>query len=110
MATAVETLCRDIFPAEVATPNGTVRKNVRVFVTSERMIVWAAPFGTPEVVFDMPLTEPGSLEPSRMLSRQDTLTVDTMSGRYHVNRGRGCGCTGPSRVLKALGAPVEWPA
>jgi len=108
MATAVETLCRDIFPAEIACPDGSVLRDVRAFVTSGRLVVWAAPNGQPVQVLDVPLTDPGSVVPSRMLSRYGSLGLDTPAGRYFVNRGRGCGCTGPTRVLKALGAPAEW--
>lgn len=102
-----ETLCRDIFPAELAMPDQTVIAGVRVFITSRRLIAYGEQPGhgiLSEPVVDLLLVEPGSVAPNRG-SLTGSLQCDTPTGRVWVNRGRGCGCHSP---LKALGSPVPW--
>lgn len=96
----VELLRRDIHPAEVLTPDGSVLTKCRVFVTNRRLIVYKA-VGTPLVDVEI---EPDSV-PADRGSLFGQLECVASTGTYWVNRGRGCGCGSP---LKAMGAPVPW--
>jgi hypothetical protein len=108
--TAVELLARDVFPAEVATPDGRVLKDVRVFATTHRLTAYGVDGqGRIVKVIDVDLLEPGSIPRSRStLTGSGRLEAKTAEGTYWVNRGRGCGCHGPTRVLKAFGSPWPW--
>src|ERR1700744_2751649 len=104
-----ETLARDVFPAEVAMPDGRVLRDVRVFATSHRIVAYGVREDGIVALVDSQLLEPGSIPVSRSsLTGSGRLEARTAEGTYWVNRGRGCGCSGPTRVLKALGAPVSW--
>jgi hypothetical protein len=106
---SVETLARDVFPAEVACPDGTVIRDVRVFATSHRVTAYGVVDGGIVKVLDEDLLEAGSIPATRSsLTGSGRLEARTSKGVFWVNRGRGCGCGGPTRVLKALGAPVSW--
>jgi hypothetical protein len=98
-----ERLVRDHFPTECLLPDGSPVKEARVFVTSERVIVWTRGEGfRPRVAYSAPLTT--QVERDRG-SLRTTLVVETEDGRLYVNKARGCGC---GSVLKALGPPVAW--
>lgn len=106
---SVETLCRDVFPAEIAYPDGTVLRDVRAFATSHRLMAFGVDEQGIVKVLDVQLEAPGSIPASRSsLTGSGRLEARTAGGTYWVNRGRGCGCSGPTRVLKALGSPVSW--
>lgn len=101
-----ELLRRDVHPAEVARPDGTVIRRARAFATSHRLLVWQEPErGKITVALDVELAEPFSVPASRG-SLQGSLECATDEGTYWVNRGGGCGCG--QVALKALGAPVPW--
>ena len=58
--TVAERLARDIYPAEVVLPDGTLLKEARAFVTSSRIIVWTESDARwqPNLVFESALTIP----------------------------------------------------
>jgi hypothetical protein len=101
----MELLRRDVHPAEVSTPDGSVFKRCRAFVTSERLIVWQEADRKVKVALDVALTEPSAVPPNRG-SLFGSLECETEHGTYWVNAGRGCGCG--QMVLKALGPPAPW--
>jgi hypothetical protein len=105
-----ETLCRDVYPAEVARPDGSVLKDVRAFATSHRLLVYRAlDGGGVDVALDVELSEPHSIPATRNgLTGGGRVECRTADGTYWVNRGRGCGCFGPSRILRAIGPPIGW--
>ena len=100
----MELLRRDIFPAELAMPDGSVVTEARAFITTHRLFAWAIKQGTIIVVADVELAEPESIEGNRG-TLSGSLQVETTEGTVYVNKGRGCGCHSP---LKALSAPVGW--
>jgi hypothetical protein len=96
-----------VFPAEVALPDGGVLRDVRVFATSHRLIAAGVRDGEIVNVLDVELSDPGSIPTNHSsLTGSGRLEARTADGTYWVNRGRGCGCSGPTRALKALGA--DW--
>jgi len=104
---------RDVHPAEVSLPDGSIVTGARVFVTSHRLLAWkvtqerrGTELGKIEQVVNLRIEDPFSVVASRntLLSTQ-TIEVETTEGTAYVNRGRGCGCHSP---LKALAAPVPW--
>jgi hypothetical protein len=97
-----------VFPAEIACPDGSVIRDVRVFATTHRLVAYGVRDGI-TTVLDVVLEEPGSIPASRSsLTGSGRLEARTADGTFWVNRGRGCGCSGPTRVLKAFGSPVSW--
>ena len=106
MTVEVERLCRDVFPAELAMPDGQIHQGVRAFVTTHRVIAYAEADRKiiPEPVVDVALLEPGSVPASRN-SLFGALECRTASGTVWVNRGRGCGC---HSSLGALASPISW--
>lgn len=104
MDVATERLLRDCFPCEVLL-DGRVVKDCRVFVTSERLLVWHEVAHRPVVLLNEPRASTTQVERDRGTLR-DSLAVQVADGRIvFVNQGRGCGC---HSVLKALGPPVPW--
>ena len=90
---------RDVHPAEVSCPDGRVVTG-RVFVTDDRLIVWAEPERHRAVrVLDVELTDP-QLVPACNGTLQGSLECATGEGTYWVNKARGCGCG--QLALKAL--------
>lgn len=101
-----ETMCRDIFPADIVGPDLQVFTGVRAFATSHRLVVWGEQQGQPAPLLDIALSEPGSIPASRdTLYANQRLECATADGTFWVNRGRGCGC---HSILKALGSIVPW--
>ena len=102
-----EVLCRDVHPAEVATPDGGVVTGARVFATSHRLLAYVVRDGQIVKTVDVELSDPYSVPAARgTLPRNGRLSAPwTGDGTYWVNRGGGCGCGSP---LKALGAPLPW--
>jgi hypothetical protein len=105
-----EVLARDIFPAEVLEVGGRVWTKVRCFITSRRMILWGLDaHGIPEIKLEIELAEPlGVFETRAVLTPNQNLEVATLTKGYIINKGRGCGCTGPLATLKALTPPAPW--
>lgn len=95
---------RDVHPAEVLMPDGSMLTGVRVFVTSHRVIVYAHE-GDFKRVAELELLEPGVIEANRGTLGSGRLECRTPEGTAWVNQGRGCGC---GSKLKALGTPVAW--
>jgi hypothetical protein len=103
---AVEVLARDVFPAEIALPDGQVVTGARAFVTSHRLIAYVVT-GDRRIVraVNLDLTVPGAVEASRNTLVAGQLECPVAGGSAWVNRGRGCGCGSP---LNALASPVPW--
>lgn len=102
---AGELLRRDVHPAELLMPDGSVETGLRVFVTSHRLLAYRATADRRiELAVDLVLEEPFSVEANRS-TLMGALQCVTASGQVTVNRGRGCGCGSP---LKGLGSPVPW--
>lgn len=102
----VERLVRDVHPAEIALPDGTVLTGVRVFVTNRRLIAYRATADRRiERVLDVALEQPCTVPASRgsLIGRLEARLAD--GGTAWINRGQGCGCHSP---LKALTGPVSW--
>ncbi|HEY4452401.1 MAG TPA: hypothetical protein VGN13_12500 [Solirubrobacteraceae bacterium] len=100
-----EVLCRDVHPADILMPDGSMLTGLRVFVTSHRLIGFRA---GPEIerVVDEPLANPGCVPACHdTLSSSERLEMQIEGGHAWVNRGTGCGCGSP---LKALAPPVGW--
>jgi hypothetical protein len=104
-----ELLRRDVHPADVLLPGETLLRDVRVFVTSRRLLVYGTtPEGGIERRATLALKEPCSVPASRATLGNGRLEVHLADGgTAWVNRGQGCGCGSP---LKALAAPVPWSA
>jgi hypothetical protein len=104
-----ERLVRDVHPAEVSMPDGQVLTGVRVFVTSERLIVFSADAQRQiRQVLNTPLAQPCSVPASRNTLGAGALEARLADGgTAWINRGQGCGCSSP---LKTLGPPVPWNA
>lgn len=103
-----ERLHRDVHPAEVLLADGTLHRDVRVFVTSRRLLAFkATPAGRVEPCLELALAEPCSVAANRGTltgsGRLEAILAD--GGSVWVNRGHGCGCGSP---LKALAPPVPW--
>lgn len=105
----VELLRRDVHPAELLLPSGILMRDLRVFVTSRRLLAFTAtPEGSIEQCLEVALEQPCSVPASRGSLGQGRLEVRLEDGStVWVNTGHGCGCGSP---LKALGAPVPWTA
>lgn len=105
-AVDAERLVRDVHPAELLMPDQTLLRDVRVFITSRRLVAFAARAdGSIERAVDVELEQPCSVPASRA-SLTGSLEARTADGQtVWVNRGRGCGCHSP---LKALAPPVPW--
>ena len=103
----VELLRRDVHPAEVSMPDGTVHMGVRVFVTNRRLIAYrATPDRQIELVLNEYLQEPCTVPASRNTLGQGALEARLLDGgTAWINRGQGCGCGSP---LLALGSPAPW--
>lgn len=98
-------LVRDVFPAEVCEVGGRVWSRARVFVTTERLVVWSMGRDrVPVKVVDAALAEPGVIE-ATMEAPMGPLEIATLTRGYLVNRGRGCRC---QSALLALAPPAEW--
>ena len=104
-----EKMARDVFPAEVLMPDGTVITGARVFATSHRVLVYTVDDKRNiNLEVELHLASPGAIPASRSdLAPNGRLEVRTENGTAWVNRGRGCGC---GSVLKALGSPISWTA
>lgn len=100
----METLRRDVMPAEVACPDGTVIRRCRAFATSHRLIVWGEAERKRVTLLDVELTE--DTVPGDRGTLRGALECPTADGTFWVNRASGCGCG--QVVLKALGPPVSW--
>lgn len=105
----VELLVRDIHPAELALPDGTVVRDVRVFVTTRRLLAFrASAHGQIERCLSVDVQVPGTVPANRGTLGQAALECRLADGdTVWINRGHGCGCGSP---LKALASPVPWTA
>lgn len=100
-----EVLRRDVHPAEVACPDGSVYRRCRAIATSHRLLVWGESDRKRVTLLDVELSEPFSV-PAYRGTLQGALECVTPQGTYWVNRGAGCGCG--QLTLKSLGPPVGW--
>ncbi len=106
-STGEERLVRDLFPCEVYVVGGKVIRLARVFVTTERVIVWEdSKHHGLRIAEDFRLAEPWAVEPSRaMLTTKDRLEIAGLVRGLIVNKAHGCGCTS---ALKGIPRPAEW--
>lgn len=103
-----EIMSRDVYPAEVLLPDGTLLRGVRVFATTTRLLAYGLSSDRKIVkVLDAELLEPNSIPRSRETLKAGRLEAKLAAGTAWVNKATGCGCGSP---LKALGAPVPWRA
>jgi hypothetical protein len=101
-----ELLRRDIHPADVLLPDGSMLTGLRVFVTTHRLLAYQVVDRAIKRVVDLELVNPGCVPASRnTLSASERLEMQVEGGHAWVNRGAGCGCGSP---LKAMAAPVGW--
>jgi hypothetical protein len=102
---AVERLMRDVHPAELLLPDGSVVRDARVFVTSRRLLAFRVGDGGIEKAADLELEQPCSVPADRgsLRGRLEARLAD--GGTVWINRGSGCGCGSP---LRALAGPVSW--
>ena len=103
-----EAMVRDVHPAEVLLPDGTLIVGCRAFVTTRRFVAFGpTPRSGIEVVADFPVRQPVSTVASlNTLNTTERLEIATEDGgTIYVNKGRGCGCHSP---LKALDTPAPW--
>lgn len=102
-----EVMARDVHPAEVLMPDGTMLTRCRVFVTSHRMLAFGVGEGRAiKVLAELELAEPYSVPADRSTLKAGRLEIRTSTGETAwVNRGRGCGC---GSALNALGQPAPW--
>lgn len=109
MTIVAEVLLRDVHPAEVVLPDGSILKGARAFVTTRRVLIFTVNSEREiELAADLDVTEPDIVPPSRAtLGPSETIEVRTPAGTAWVNKGHGCGCGSP---LKAMDPPVGWTA
>lgn len=103
-----EIMVRDIHPAEVVLSDGRVLTGARVFITTERFIVWTqdARRNITKTV-ELPLTTTTADRSRATMQDGQRFEVSGESYTAIVNKGNGCGCHSP---LKGLGSPVGWSA
>lgn len=104
---AGETLHRDVYPAEVLLPDGSILVGVHVFVTSHRLLAYSEASGRRVgLEYGADLAEVGSVPADMSTMRAGQLECKLgVGGTAWVNLGRGCGCGSP---LKAMKPPVGW--
>ena len=100
----IETLARDIHPAEITLPDGRLFRECRVFITTTRLIAYQSNNGL-ERILDLPLKTPGSVPMARHTLARENVPVELPDGMAYVNRSRGCNC---GSSLAALGRPAPW--
>jgi hypothetical protein len=101
-----EMLRRDVHPAELLLPDGTILTDVRVFITTHRLLAFKTNAERQieqclELTLEQPCTVPA--DHGTLHGRLEARLAD--GGTVWVNRGQGCGCGSP---LKAFAAPVTW--
>lgn len=101
-----EVMRRDVYPAEILMPDGELIRNVRAFVTTHRVLLFAAgPDREIDLHRELTLTEAWSVPGDRNTLRQGSIQLDVEEGTAWLNAGSGCGCGSP---LKAMAAPLTW--
>lgn len=103
-------MVRDVFPAEVMlTRDGesTVLTGVRVFVTTDRVTIWALDDKKEIVQLHSITGTTTEATPSRSTMQEgERFAVAVPNGQHLlINKGRGCGC---GSKLKALAPPINW--
>lgn len=99
-----EVLHQEVYPAEIALPDGTMLTSVYAFVTSHRLLAYGET-GDRQIglIYGADLAVPGSV-PKHVGTLRGSLQCDiAVGGTAWINLGRGCGCGSP---LKAMRAPV----
>lgn len=98
-------LHRDVFPSEVALPDGTVVRDARVFVTDSKLLAYQVNAGRIERVLDLDLEQPCTVPRDRGTLRGCLEARLADGSTAWINQGRGCGC---GSSLKTLAPPVGW--
>ena len=101
-----EVLHRDVHPAEVLMPDGSIIKTARIFASQYRVLVYVSeqPRRDIKLVAELVLANEGTI-PASAEGLAGRLEARTSDGTAWINRARGCGCKTPE--LAALEAP--WP-
>jgi hypothetical protein len=101
-----EVMARDVFPAEVLLPDGSLLTRCRVFVTSHRLLAFKEDKAKRiECVAHLELSKPHSIDPNKAtLQMTGRINAKTTEGEVIINRARGCSCGS----LKALDLPCGW--
>lgn len=107
-----ERLHRDLFPVDVTLDGAVVAMTARVFITNQRVLVYAVrvAHGTGVTAATRPEMRVTSFHAQSDVVRDRStlsghLDVDTERGTLHINRSHGCGCGSP---LRAVAKPVSW--
>jgi len=80
---------RDVYPAEVTLPDGTLLRGALVKVTREGVYVWT---GERVLSYAEARSEPGEVLTPDYLTRREPLVTATADGPVVVWKGAGCGC------------------
>jgi hypothetical protein len=101
-----ETMVRDVHPAEVSLSDGRLISPARVFITSERLIIWKEDKERNiSKVLETAVTFTDSEKTRNSLNAGQRIEVYSDEVTAIINKGLGCGC---HSKLKALGTPVPW--
>lgn len=105
-----EVMVRDVFPAEVSLSDGRLFRQVRVMVTSHRIVAWKANAETmkPEVVLNERIHYTSSPRSRGSLNIDERIEVHSETFTGSINRGKGCGCGSTGLLLKALPTAAPW--
>ena len=103
-----ERLVRDVHPADLLLPDGSLLRDVRVFVTTRRLLAYQATADrkierAASFDVDQPVSVPASRNTLPVNGRLEVRLADGATA--WVNRGHGCGCHSP---LRAMSGPVSW--
>jgi len=94
---------RNVFPAEVVLPDGSLKTQALVKVTRERVYVW---HGERDLIVDEAhgLDADGLAElPPSYAMRANALRIPLDGGTLTVNKGKGCGCSSPLKSFRPFG-------
>jgi hypothetical protein len=102
---AGEALCREVYPANVLLPDGTLLRSLAAYVTTARLVVFATDsFGMIGPVWDADLVVPIGASMNSLMAHERIEAI-TDRGAVWINRDRGCGCGSP---LKTMASPWSW--
>lgn len=91
----VRDLVAELFPVEVALPDGRVVSRAKVFVLSGGVVVYGEDGRAPVQMFSARHAgEPQLANPAAPKRRQHSV-ITTTEGELHVNGVLGCGCGSP---------------
>jgi hypothetical protein len=100
-------MIRDVHPAEVVFNDGRILTKCRVFLTSERIIIWRENVEKkqPEKIFDEVFRHTDARASRNTLGSNERIEVFGADFTCVINKGHGCNC---GSSLKALATPISW--